>query len=377
MEKIKYGFIGCGNISNIYCVNGRKFGLELAACADIDVSRAQAKAAENDIPKALTVDQILADPEIEIIVNLTIPAVHAEVSRLILDAGKHVYSEKPLSVSRADAAGLLERAKSKGLRVGCAPDTFMGAGLQTCRKIIDDGRIGEPVGVAGWMLSRGPENWHPDPEFFYQPGAGPMFDMGPYYLTTMVSLLGPVRRVTGSARVSFPERLITSKPKHGQFIKVNTPTHIAGVLDFTAGAVGTLITSFDVHATTLPSIEIYGSEGTLLVPDPNTYEGPVMMRRAGEKTFTEVPLEFPNAENCRGMGVADMAVAIRDGRPHRASGELAYHVLDLMAAFHDASYEERHIQMASTAQRPAAFPPGLAGGQIDAKGDSVSHLHVG
>ncbi len=367
MERTKIGIIGCGNISNIYCLNGRKFGLELAACADIDFDRAQTKAAENDIPKALTIDQILTDPEIEILVNLTIPAVHAEVSRRILDAGKHVYSEKPLSVSRTDAAGLLQQATAKGLRVGCAPDTFMGAGLQTCRKIIDDGRIGEPVGVAGWMLSRGPEDWHPDPEFFYQPGAGPMFDMGPYYLTTMVSLLGPVRRVTGSARASFPERLITSEPKYGQPIKVNTPTHIAGVLDFAAGAVGTLITSFDVHATTLPSIEIYGSEGTLLVPDPNIYEGPVMLRRSGEKTFTEVPLEFPNTENCRGMGVADMAQAIRDGRPHRASGELAYHVLDLMTAFHEASHEERHVQVVSTTQRPAAFPLGLAGGQIDVK----------
>ncbi len=367
MEKTKIGIIGCGNISNIYCLNGRKFGLEIAACADIDHARALAKAAENEIPKALTVEQILTDPEIEILVNLTIPAVHAEVSRRILDAGKHVYSEKPLSVSRTDAAALVEQAKVKGLRVGCAPDTFMGAGLQTCRKIIDDGRIGEPVGVAGWMLSRGPEHWHPDPEFFYQPGAGPMFDMGPYYLTTMVSLLGPVRRVTGSARASFPERLITSKAKHGQSIKVNTPTHIAGVLDFAAGAVGTLITSFDVHATTVPSIEIYGSEGTLLVPDPNTYDGPVMLRRQGEKTFTEVPLEFPNAENCRGMGVADMALAVRDGRPHRASGELAYHVLDLMAAFHDASHEERHVQVASTTERPAAFPSGLAEGQIDTK----------
>ncbi len=189
-----------------------------------------------------------------------------------------------------------------------------------------------------------------------------MFDMGPYYLTTMVSLLGSVRRVTGSARVSFPERLITSKPKHGQPIKVNTPTHIAGVLDFAGGAVGTLVTSFDVHATTVPSIEIYGSEGTLLVPDPNTYEGPVMLRRPGEKTFTEVPLEFPNTDNCRGMGVADMALAIRDGRPHRASGELAYHVLDLMAAFHDASLEEHHVQVASTTARPAAFPLGLGRG---------------
>lgn len=367
MEKTKIGLIGCGNISNIYCLNGRKFGLEIAACADIDLGRAQAKAAENAIAKALTVDQILADPEIEILVNLTIPAVHAEVSQAILDAGKHVYSEKPLSVSRGDAASLLKQAAAKGLRVGCAPDTFMGAGLQTCRKIIDDGRIGEPIGVAGWMLSRGPESWHPDPEFFYQPGAGPMFDMGPYYLTTMVSLLGPVRRVTGSARASFPERLITSQAKHGQSIKVNTPTHIAGVLDFAAGAMGTLITSFDVHATTLPSIEIYGSEGSLLVPDPNTYGGPVMLRRQGEKTFMEIPLEFPNDENCRGMGVADMAVAIRDNRPHRATGEMAYHVLDLMVAFHDASSEGCHVEVASTTNRPAAFPANLQAGAIDSE----------
>ena len=365
MEKTKIGIIGCGNISNIYCVNGRKFGLEIAACADIDLGRAQAKAAENDIAKALTVEQILADPEVEILVNLTIPSVHAEVSRAILGAGKHVYSEKPLSVSREDAGDLLKLASEENLRVGCAPDTFMGAGLQTCRKIIDDGRIGEPIGVAGWMLSRGPESWHPDPEFFYQPGAGPMFDMGPYYLTAMVSLLGPVRRVTGSARASFPERLITSKAKHGQSIKVNTPTHIAGVLDFAAGAMGTLITSFDVHATTLPSIEIYGSEGSLLVPDPNTYGGPVMLRRQGEKAFTEVALEFPNAENCRGMGVADMAFAIRDGRPHRANGAMAHHVLDLMVAFHDASSEGRHVEVTSTTDQPTALPIGLQAGTID------------
>ena len=213
------------------------------------MERARARADAHGIAKALSVDDLLADSEVQIAVNLTVPAVHAAVSKRVLEAGKHVYSEKPLATNREDAVGLLALAKSKGLRVGCAPDTFLGAGLQTCRKIIDDGLIGEPVGTAGWMLSRGPKGWHPDPEFFYQPRAGPMFDMGPYYLTTLTSLLGPVRRVTGSARVLFPERIIGSAPKLGQKIKVNTATHLAGVVDFAGGAVGTLTTSFDVHAT--------------------------------------------------------------------------------------------------------------------------------
>ena len=271
MDRIKVGIIGCGNISKIYCESPTKFpNIEIVACADIDLERARARADAHGIAKALSVDDLLADSDVQIVVNLTVPAVHAAVSKRILEAGKHVYSEKPLATNREDAIELLALAKSKGLRVGCAPDTFLGAGLQTCRKIIDDGLIGEPVGAAGWMLSHGPEGWHPDPEFFYQPGAGPMFDMGPYYLTTLTSLLGPVQRVTGSARVSFPERIIGSAAKRGQKIKVNTATHIAGVMDFTAGAVGTLTTSFDVHATNAQHIEIYGSEGTLIVPDPNT-----------------------------------------------------------------------------------------------------------
>ncbi len=366
MERTKIGIIGCGNISKIYCESPAKFhDIEIAACADLDMERARATAAEHGIAKALSVDEILADPEVEIIVNLTIPAVHADVSRRILEAGKHVYSEKPLATNREDAAVLLALAKTKNLRVGCAPDTFLGSGLQTCRKLIDDGFIGEPVAAAGWMLSRGPENWHPDPEFFYQPGAGPMFDMGPYYLTALTSLLGPVRRVTGSARISFPERTIGSKAKLGQKIKVNTATHLAGVLDFAGGAVGTLTTSFDVHGGNVPFIEIYGSEGTLSLPDPNTFGGPVGLRRAGERTFTEQPLQFPYDQNSRGIGVADMAAAVRAGRPHRASGEMASHVLDLMIAFHEASDSGRHVELGSSMQRPAAFPAGLQAGNVE------------
>ena len=366
MERTKIGIIGCGNISGIYCKNGSRFNnLEIAACADMDLSRAQAKAAEYNLPKGCTVDELLADPQIEIVVNLTIPAAHSAISRQAIEAGKHVYSEKPLAINREDGAALQQLAREKNLRTGCAPDTFLGAGLQTCRQLLDEGAIGEPIGVAGWMLSRGPESWHPDPEFFYQPGAGPMFDMGPYYLTAMTSLLGPVQRLTGSARVSFPERTITSQPKFGQKMIVKTPTHIAGVLDFASGVVGTLVTSFDVHSSSVPRMELYGSEGTLLIPDPNTFGGPVQIRRAGEKTFEEVPLTLPYAENSRGIGLADMAAAIRAGRPHRASGEMAFHVLDLMVSFHDASREGRHVQVGSTMQRPDALPLGLQPGEVE------------
>ena len=366
MDRTKIGIIGCGNISKIYCESPAKFSnIEIVACADLDLERARAKAAEHGIAKALSVDDLLADSDVQIVVNLTIPAVHAAVSRRVLEAGKHVYSEKPLATNREDAALLLALARSKGLRVGCAPDTFLGAGLQTCRQLIDDGHIGEPVAAAGWMLSRGPEGWHPDPEFFYQPGAGPMFDMGPYYLTAMTSLLGPVRRVTGSARITHPERTIGSAARFGQKIKVNTATHVSGVLDFAGGAVGTLTTSFDVHGSDVPFMEIYGSEGTLSVPDPNTFGGVVGLRRAGEKTFAEQPLQFPYDENSRGIGVADMAAAIAGDRPHRASGEMAAHVLDLMIAFHEASESGRHVQLGSSMQRPAAFPAGLQAGSVE------------
>ena len=364
MDRTKIGIIGCGNISKIYCEAPDKFpNIEVVACADLDLDRARAKAAEHGIPKALSVDDLLADPDVEIAVNLTIPAVHAAVSRRVLEAGKHVYSEKPLATNRDDAAALLALAREKNLRVGSAPDTFLGAGLQTCRQLIDAGLIGEPVAATGAMQSRGPEGWHPDPEFFYQPGAGPMFDMGPYYLTALTSLLGPVRRVTGSARTSFPERTIGSKAKLGQTIKVNTHTHIAGVLDFAAGAVATLITSFDVHGGA-PFIEIYGSEASLAVPDPNTFGGPVGLRRPGGKTFEEQPLAFPYDTNVRGIGVAEMAAALRGERPHRASGEMAFHVLDLMVAFHEASAAGRHIDLGSTMERPAAFPSDLKAGSV-------------
>jgi len=367
VRKVKVGIVGCGNISGIYfknCTQTFKI-LEVAACADLIPERAEAKAKEFNVPKACSVEELLSDPEIEIVVNLTIPKAHAEVSLAALEAGKHVYAEKPLAVTREEGKKILDTAKAKGLLVGNAPDTFLGGGIQTCIKLINDGWIGRPVAATAFMTCHGHESWHPDPEFYYKVGGGPMFDMGPYYLTALIAMMGPVRRVTGSAKITFPERTITSPPKYGTKITVDVPTHVAGIMDFENGAIGTIITSFDVWAAQLPRIEIYGSEGTLSVPDPNTFGGPVFIRRAGASEWKELPLTHGFAENSRGIGVADMAYAILSGRAHRASGEMAYHVLDIMHAFHDASETGKHIELSSTCQRPAGLPMGLPRDGLD------------
>lgn len=367
MNTTKIGIIGCGHISGAYFQGGKIFDiLEVAACADLDLARAQAKAAEHGVPKACTPDELLADPDINIVVNLTIPNAHYSVCKAALEAGKHVYVEKPLSITRAEGQELVTLAAAKSLRLGGAPDTFMGAGMQTCRQLIDEGAIGEPVGLTAFMLGRGHESWHPDPEFYYKAGGGPMFDMGPYYLTALVSLLGPIRRVTGATRVSFPTRTITSKAKHGTEIVVDVPTHIAGIMDFAQGAIGTLVTSFDVAAHALPNIEIYGAEGSLSVPDPNGFGGHVRIKKRGGAEWEEVAITRPYAGNSRGIGVADMAYAVQSGRAHRASGDLAFHVLDAMHGFHDASDNGAHHVMQSTVERPAALPEGLMPGTLDA-----------
>jgi predicted dehydrogenase len=355
----KIGIIGCGNISDIYMQAGSKFKiLDIVACADLIPERAQAKAAAYNIPKACSPEELLANPDIEIVVNLTIPQAHAEVALAAVEAGKSVYNEKPLTIKMEDGALLLQSAKVRNVRVGCAPDTFLGGGLQTCRKLIDEGHIGRPIAATAFMMSPGHERWHPDPEFFYQTGGGPMFDMGPYYLTALVSMLGPVRRVTGSTQISYPERTITSQPKYGQKITVEVPTHVVGVLDFTGGAIGTIITSFDVWAAQLPRIEIYGTEGTLSVPDPNAFGGPVRLRRAGSDDWTDISLTHGYTENSRGLGVADLAKAIQANRPHRANGEMAYHILEIMRAIHTASQQGRHIELTSSCQRPMPLSPG-------------------
>jgi predicted dehydrogenase len=357
MAAVKVGVIGCGKISGIYLENGAIFDdIEIVACSDLVLERAEAQAKAYGVPKACSPEELLADEEVEIVLNLTVPVVHAEVSMRALEAGKHVYTEKPLAVSLEDGRRMLEAAAERDLRIGCAPDTFLGGGLQTCRKLMDDGIIGDPVAVSAFMLSHGPEDWHPNPDFYYQPGAGPMFDMGPYYLTALATLMGPVRRVAGSARVTFPERMITSEPLAGTTITVNTPTHVAGVMDFESGAVGTLVTTFDVWSESQSRIDLYGTEGTLSLPDPNFADGPVRLWRSEEDAWTEVPLTYPYTGNSRGIGLADMAQALRTGRQPRASGELGMHVLDVIHAFLDSSERGEHVVVGSTFERPEPLP---------------------
>ncbi len=360
------GLVGCGYISGIYLENIARFApLRVVACADADPERARDRAAEFDVPKAVAVDALLADPEVELVLNLTTPDAHAPVALAAIAARKSVYNEKPLAVALDDGRRLVAAAAAAGVRVGAAPDTFLGGGLQTCRELIDDGAIGRPVAATAFMLNHGHEGWHPNPDFYYQPGGGPLFDMGPYYLTALVALLGPVRRVTGSARASFSERTITSQPRAGETIPVETATHLAAVLDFDGGAIATLVTSFDVWASDAPKLELFGSLGTLALPDPNTFGGPVRLRRAEEDAWREVPISRPYTANSRGLGPADLAAALRSGRPHRASGDLALHVLEVMHGVETASREGRHVEIVSRPDRPAPLPPDPAFGPLD------------
>jgi predicted dehydrogenase len=353
--KLTVGIVGCGNIAPRYATWCPRYDtIDLTACADLDPSRAEALAAEFGLT-AMSVDDMLASPEIDIVVNLTPPAAHAGVSLAVIAAGKHVYSEKPLALTVADGERILDAAERAGVRVGCAPDTFLGGGLQTCRGLIDAGAIGRPVAAATFMARPGPESWHPNPHFFYRRGAGPLYDVGPYYLTALVHLLGPVERVSGLGRIPFAERVADSEYWHDERIPVEVPTHVSATLDFASGVVGTAIFSFDVWAHHLPHIEVYGSEGALNASDPNYFGGPVQLYRADEGVWREVPLTH-SADVERGLGVADMAGAIMAGAPHRASGRLALHVLDVMEALGEASDRGQTLGVAHTVERPAPLP---------------------
>ena len=363
---MKVGLIGCGNISPQYLRNLPNYpGVEVAACSDLIMDKARSRAEVFGVPIACTTEELLANPDIGIVLNLTQPANHTDVSLAAIAAGKHVYSEKPLAVEREDGEAILRAARRAGVFAGCAPDTFLGAGIQTCRKLIDDGRIGRPVAAMASMLAHGHEHWHPDPAFYYQTGGGPMFDMGPYYLTALIALLGPVRRVSGSHGRAFDRRLITSEPLGGTSIDVEVATHVAGILDFENGAIGTIVTSFDVWASEIPWIEIYGTEGTLSVADPNTFSGPVRVQR-GHGEWVDVQLAHP--EGGRGIGVAEMADALRTGHPSRVDAAMASHVLDIMHAVHESSDNDRHIALRTTCDKPAPVPPGLPLGYFEVGG---------
>ena len=351
------GIIGCGKISRIYLENLRAFeATEVRAVADLDLERARATATEHGVAVGCSVEDLLADPAVEVVVNLTVPQAHHLVSRAALQAGKHLYSEKPLALDRSESRELLDLAEAAGLRIGCAPDTFLGGGIQTCLEAIDGGLIGRPVAAGGFMMSHGPESWHPSPAFFFRKGGGPLFDMGPYYLTALIALMGPIARVTASAAITFPERTVGSRPLAGTTIPVDTPTHVAGVLEFASGAIGTLTTSFDVWGARLPFLEIYGTHGSLSVPDPNTFGGSVALLEAGSKEWRDLPVTRPHASNSRGVGLADMAQALRAGTAHRASGDLGHHVVDVMQGLLDSAERRVHVEATSLCGRPAAMP---------------------
>ena len=353
---MKIGIIGCGNIVGQYIQHSAQFTdiIQISAVADMDTAKAQEAAEKLGNPAlAIPVADLLAHSEIELVINLTPPKAHFIVAESVLKAGKHVYNEKPLAITREEAQGLMALAEAKGLRIGCAPDTFLGAGMQTALSVINKGLIGEPVAAFAQMAGHGMESWHPNPEFFYQFGGGPMFDVGPYILTALIVMMGPVKRVTGSAKISFPERTITAAGRKGISFPVEVPTHITGVLDFAQGATATIITSFDMWPHNLPKVEIYGSLGTLSVPDPNQFGGEVKMWRKETGKWEDVPLLEARHETGRIIGVADMAQAIEVNRPHRANSALAYHVLDIMHAIHEASSQGQHIELISSCDRPA------------------------
>ncbi len=378
MRKTKVGIVGCGAISGIYAQNCfRLRALELVALADLDPARPAALLEEirtryqtewkcppeTRLPVTCSVAELLANPEVELVLNLTVPKAHGQVAMQCLAAGKHTYHEKPFALSREEGQKILA-ARKGNLRVGCAPDTFLGAGIQTCRKIIDDGWIGTPIGAVAFMTCPGHESWHPDPEFYYQQGGGPLFDMGPYYLTALVNLIGPIRRASGAARATHATRTITSSKKYGAVIPVETPTHIASTLEFANGAIGTMLMTFDVFGATLPRIEIYGTEGSLSVPDPNTFGGEIKVK-VGRNDWAAMPHSHGYKENFRGLGVADMAAGIAINRPHRASAELGFHVLDVMQSCLEAAERGRTVEIASTVERPKPLPLGLRDGEVD------------
>ncbi len=364
---VRVGIVGCGNISSQYLEACRRFRLlKVEAVADLDADLARNRAAEFDVPRVLEPEALVENPAVDLVVNLTVPSAHAAVSLAALRSGKAVYSEKPLATTRADGAYLLSVARERGVRLGGAPDTFLGAALQTGRKLIDDGWIGRPLGATAFVVSHGMEHWHPNPGFFYQPGAGPLFDVGVYYVTALVALLGPVARVAGAGTTGSRVRPFLTGPRRGETFPVTTPTHVAALLEFAAGPVASLVASFDVWGSELPRLEIYGTEGTLSLPDPNFFGGVVRLLRAGAEAFTELPLSHGFARTARGLGAADLAHAFRSGRPHRAGAELAYHVLDTMQATLESAEQGRRIDLESSCERPAPLPLGLPEDALDA-----------
>lgn len=363
--RVGVGIIGAGNISTQYLKAAATFPvLDIVGVADMKPEVATAKAAEFGVP-TMTVDQLLADPKVSIVLNLTIPRAHVEVGKRALAAGKHVYAEKPLGITFAEGKTLIAAAKAAGLRAGSAPDTFLGGGHQQARAIVDSGVLGTIIGGNAFMGAAGHEYWHPDPAFYYDIGGGPVLDMGPYYITDLVNLLGPVARVQALSVTPHQERVVRSEPKKGQMMPVKVLTHVTGTLIFRSGALIQTTLSFDVPKHAHVPIQLFGTEASMLVPDPNRFEGPVQIAKPRAAEWDDVPITLPYGDqNYRSLGLADMAHAILTNRPHRASGELALHVLEVMEAFETASKNESIVEITTTVERPAPLSESLKDGKV-------------
>jgi predicted dehydrogenase len=370
-KKLRVGVIGCGNISTAYFRLAPLFkGVRMVACADLKTELAAAQAKAFGL-RAMTVDELLADRDIDVVVNLTIPAAHYPISKAALDAGKHVYSEKPFVLSLKEGLDLKKRAEKKGLRIGSAPDTFLGGAHQQARALLDAGKVGKITSGVCHVMNHGMEHWHPNPDFFYAPGGGPVLDLGPYYISSLVQLLGPVTKVAALTSIPQERRTISNGPRSGETVPVETPTTVHALLHFANGAVVTLNASWDVWSHGHAPIELYGEDGTLLVPDPNFFGGTVGLTQR-DKPVKKLPawkhaLGVPNQQSPRGplanyrtVGLADMALAILEGRPHRCSLEFALHAIDIMTAVLQSGETGRFVTLTTTCERPAALDPATA-----------------
>lgn len=372
MTPKRIGVVGCGMISEIYFQNIAKFdNLKVTAIADVIMERAEEKAKIHG-GKAMTVDELMQSPDVDIVLNLTNPAFHYEIDMKALNAGKNVYSEKPLAATIEQGKEILATAKKKGLYVGCAPDTFMGARAATMRKMLDDGWIGEPIGATMFFMNCGMEMWHPNPEPWYKVGAGPVFDNGPYYAALLVNMFGPAKRICSVTGNGFKKRTITCGPKNGQEIDVEIPTYVTANIEFADDVIVTMILTFDVAASHLPALEIYGKEGTLSMEDqdpydgPNNYGGEISIRRREDADFVyfpraegcsvtpwnKVPLIYGYTENSRALGLSDMAYAMEHGGSYRANGEFAYHCLEILHGILESGRTNTYYELQSTCEKP-------------------------
>jgi predicted dehydrogenase len=363
VQPLRIGLVGVGAISGAYLKTFERLeAVSLVAVADIDTARAEARAAEYGV-RALSVDELVQDPEVDLVLNLTIPAAHAEIALKAIGAGKDVYGEKPLAASLPDARRIIEAGSRAGVRVGSAPDTVLGTGVQTARKLIDDGHLGMPISATAQMMTPGHERWHPNPDFYYTAGGGPLFDMGPYYITALLTMLGPVVSVVGASSRLRSLRTIESGPRAGSTIPVEVDSHVTAVLHHASGVLSTLVTSFDAVATRSPNIEVHGELGSLIVPDPNGFGGDVRVRMLDSDQWEVVSPSAGYRDGSRGYGLADLA-STPAGDPFRANGELAYHVLDIMTSVLSSAATGATVTVGSTCKIPAAVPLSDAPGGV-------------